>query len=110
MKLRCKTCGTVFAIGSRGIKAARERCLEHIRLKACGPEMVPINPPVGLTYVGEFGAPGYSNAPEVIYDEFSSTLLDGLAVAVENDAKIVVNRLSELPEDWVKEVEEKVHA
>lgn len=68
MKLRCKTCGTVFAIGSRGIKAARERCLEHIRLKACGPEMVPINPPVGLTYVGEFGAPGYSNAPEVIYD------------------------------------------
>ncbi len=46
--------------------------------------------------------------PELVETpEDRARLIDGLAVAVKNDAKIVVNRLSELPDDWVKEVEEK---
>jgi hypothetical protein len=36
-------------------------------------------------------------------------LIDALATAVRNDAKIVVNRLSELPDDWIRDVEEKTH-
>jgi hypothetical protein len=39
--------------------------------------------------------------------EDRARLIDALAVAVRNDAKIVVDRLSELPDDWVKEVEKQ---
>ena len=46
--------------------------------------------------------------PELVETpEDRARLIDGLAAAVKNDAKIVVNRLSELPDNWVKEVEEK---
>lgn len=62
MKLRCEGCGQVFAIGSRGIDAAKKRCFNHLKEKGCGMSIRPINPPTGLTYVGESGT------PEIIYD------------------------------------------
>lgn len=62
MRLECKSCGVRFAIGKLGIEAVRERCLEHIRLKGCGPEVIPVNAPKGLTYVGNGGE------PKVVYD------------------------------------------
>jgi len=37
-------------------------------------------------------------------------MIAGLATAVKTDARIIVNRLSELPDDWVKEVQERVAA
>jgi hypothetical protein len=39
--------------------------------------------------------------------EDRARLICARAAALQNDAKIVVNRLSELPEDWVKDVEAK---
>jgi hypothetical protein len=36
--------------------------------------------------------------------EQRARLITALAVAVKNDARIVVNRLSELPEEWVREI------
>ena len=55
MKLECKSCGVMFAIGKLGIDAARKRCLKHIRQTGCNGEMIPVNPPKGLTYVGNGG-------------------------------------------------------
>lgn len=52
MRLECKSCGKIFAIGKLGIDAARTRCLDHIRKKGCGVEVIPVNAPKGLTYVG----------------------------------------------------------
>lgn len=57
MKMRCAGCGQVFGIGSNGIDPAKERVFNHLKEKGCGTSIIPINPPVGLTYVGEFDTP-----------------------------------------------------
>jgi hypothetical protein len=62
MKVRCASCGKIFAIGKLGIEAVRKRCLDHIKEKGCMSEFVPINAPKGLTYTGK------DNVVEVVYD------------------------------------------
>jgi hypothetical protein len=66
MRLRCKACNALFAIGSDGVEPARNRVMDHY--KVCGGMMDvrPVNTrrsrPKGLTYVGAKGT------PVIVYD------------------------------------------